>query len=419
MIQPGLTRISQLLKYTTLPWRAVHVAGTNGKGSVCAYVSAMLHAANIKTGRFTSPHLIDRWDCITINENVVDESKFHQTENAVRKRNADGNIKASEFEVLTATAFELFTQEKVDVGVVEVGLGGQQDATNIIEHPLVTVITKVGKDHQQFLGDTIEEIATQKAGIMKKGAPCIVDATNPASVLKVFEKTAQEIGVGLLVQVPISTVTESANLQSIAVEQDLEHHQKINLSLAYLASKLVLQGRAQTPPPSALIDGARRTFWPGRLQSLSITALTGRQAPVLLDGAHNAQSIEVLGAFVDKKIRTRPHPVTWVIGISAGKDLRELLSIICQPGDNVVAVEFGMVDGMPWVSPAKCCAIMEAARDVGISGSLHSAERDVVGAVKLATNLAGVNPIVICGSLYLVSDVLRLLRDMESSTAEM
>lgn len=417
MIQPGLTRIHQLLRNTALPWRAVHVAGTNGKGSVCAYVSAMLHAANIRTGRFTSPHLIDRWDCITIEEHVIEESKFRQTEKAVKDRDWINNIKASEFELLTATAFELFAQEKVEIGVIEVGLGGRQDATNIIKDPLVTVITKIGKDHQLLLGNTIEEIAAQKAGIMKYGAPCVVDATNPAPVLKIFEATAQEVGAGPLLGVPSDVGEDSAALQLIFAELDLEHHQQINLSLAYFASKFVLQERASTSHLPTLLDGARRTFWPGRLHSLDIGALTGREEPVTLDGAHNAQSAEVLGSFVNKRIRRRPHPVTWVIAVSVGKELRQLLSFLCQPEDNIVAVEFGTVDGMPWVSPADPCAILEAARSLRILGSLQSAGRDVVGALQLADSIAAANPVVICGSLYLISDVLRLLRDKKSRDA--
>ncbi|KAL8835355.1 MAG: hypothetical protein Q9170_003344 [Blastenia crenularia] len=417
MILPGLVRISQLLKRTTLSWRAVHIAGTNGKGSVCAYVSAMLHAAKIKTGRFTSPHLIDRWDCITIDEQVIDESRFRRTEQAVKTRDLAENINASEFEILTAIAFELFALEKVEVGVIEVGLGGQHDATNVIKDPLVTVITKIGKDHQSILGNTVEEIATHKAGIMKHGVPCVVDATNQQTVIQIFEKIALEVGAGPVIQVRSDVGEESAALQSFLVEQDLAHHQRINLSLAYLASKEVLQQRASIACLPALLDGARRTFWPGRLHSVHIAALTGREEPVLVDGAHNAQSAQVLGLFVDEKIRTKPHPVTWVIAISLGKEVRELLQSLCQPEDNVVAVEFGKVDGMPWVSSVDPCVILQVARGLGISGLLLAAGRDIASALKLADSISAAKPIVICGSLYLVSDVFRLFRTVANSTA--
>ncbi|KAI4088333.1 MAG: hypothetical protein LQ344_006162 [Seirophora lacunosa] len=411
MIQPGLARMGRLLQHTALPWRAVHVAGTNGKGSVCAYVSAMLHAAKLKTGRFTSPHLIDRWDCITIGEEVIDQSTFRRAERTVEDRDSTGAIGASEFELLAATAFTLFAQEKVEVAIIEVGLGGRQDATNIIEHPLVTVLTKIGKDHQSLLGNTIEEITSHKTGIMKRGVPCVLDATNPLNVLQVIEATAQETGAGPLHQIPSKELGEEAALRTLFDEEDWEQHQQTNISLAYCAAKLVLQQRAPTTPTSALIDGARRARWPGRLQRLDLAVLTGRQETVLLDGAHNAQSAEVLGLYVNKNLRTGQHPVTWVIALSLGKDLRELLSFLCQSADNVVATEFSPVDGMPWVSPTDPNIILDTAQLLGVTGLIHNAKRNVLGALKTAAGIAAGGPVVICGSLYLVSDILRLLRD--------
>src|SRR6187402_2890767 len=120
MIELGLARISRLLSFTPQPWKAIHVAGTNGKGSICAYLSAMLKASGVRCGRFTSPHLIDRWDCITINEQTVQEGTFRAAERLVNTRNNAGKIEASEFELLTATAFEVFQQEKIEMGVIEV-----------------------------------------------------------------------------------------------------------------------------------------------------------------------------------------------------------------------------------------------------------------------------------------------------------
>lgn len=195
MIRPGLSRITLLLKGIPLPWKAVHIAGTNGKGSICAYISALLHATHIRSGRFTSPHLIDRWDCITVNEVPIAESRFRSVEERVKERNAVGKIDASEFEILTATAFEIFALEKVQVAVVECGLGGRLDATNVIEGPLVTVISKIGLDHQGLLGDTIRQIAGEKAGIIKTGAACVVDGSSDAEALAEIERVAGEKGV--------------------------------------------------------------------------------------------------------------------------------------------------------------------------------------------------------------------------------
>ncbi|KAL8766461.1 MAG: hypothetical protein Q9209_006755 [Squamulea sp. 1 TL-2023] len=413
MIQPGLARIHRLLEHSHVPWRAVHVAGTNGKGSVCAYVSAMLHAANIKVGRFTSPHLIDRWDCITIEEKVIDESKFRKVEHAVKLRDSAAHIEASEFELLTATAFELFTQEKIQVGVVEVGVGGRQDATNIIHNPLATVITKIGKDHQSLLGTTIEDIASHKAGIIKPGVACVVDATNQGSVLQVLEATAQHVGAKPLHRITNHVHEESTDLQKYLADSDLESHQMLNLRLGYHAAMIAAQHIDPPPGSLALLEGARRACWPGRLQTLDLRELTGRKEPVVVDGAHNAQSAAVLGSYVNKRVRTESRPVTWIVGASIGKELQELFSSLFQFQDNIVAVEFGPVDGMPWVSPVSSASILKVARSLAVKGSLQYAGQDVFRALQLATETAAGDPIVIGGSLYLVSDVLRLLRDSE------
>ncbi|KAL8631770.1 hypothetical protein Q9189_002468 [Teloschistes chrysophthalmus] len=405
-----LARISRLLQDTAIPWRAVHVAGTNGKGSVCAYVSAMLHAANIKTGRFTSPHLIDRWDCITIAERTVDKSLFCEVEETVRNRDSNAHDKASEFEILTATAFEVLARAGVDIGVIEVGLGGQEDATNIIEDPLVTVVTKIGKDHQSILGDTVEAIARHKAGIFKHTVPCVVDSTSQEAALQVLRRTAQEVGAGPLLQVPLDHGHGNPTLEALLRDRDMEPHQRIHVLLAYHAAWLAVQQTAPMTQPSALLAGVDQVCWPGRLQNVDLTTLAGRAEPVILDGAHNPQSAEVLASYVNKKVRLRHRPVTWMIGVSAGKNIRELLSFLVQHHDNIAAVEFGPVDGMPWVSSAQAASILDEARSLGVVGSMKNAGPNVIDAIKWAAKTAAGEPMVIAGSLYLVSDVLRLLR---------
>ncbi|KAL8784661.1 MAG: hypothetical protein Q9213_003831 [Squamulea squamosa] len=380
-------------------------------------MSAMLHAAKIKVGRFTSPHLIDRWDCITIEEKVIDEAKFHKVEHAVKLRDSAAHIKASEFELLTATAFELFTQEKIQIGVVEVGVGGREDATNIIHNPLATVITKIGKDHQSLLGTTIEEIASHKAGIMKPGVPCFVDPTNQDSVLQVLEATAQDVGANLLHRTTNHVDEENADLQEYLANSDLEDHQRLNLRLGYHAAMIAAKHIDPAISSPALLEGARRAFWPGRLQTLDLRVLTGRKEPVILDGAHNAQSATVLSSYVNRRVRIDSRPITWIIGTSKGKELRELFSSLFQSQDNIVAVEFGPVDGMPWVSPVYSATVLEVARSLAVKGSLRNAGQDVLRALQLATETAAGDPIVIGGSLYLVSDVLRLLRDSECAKA--
>ena len=409
MIQLGLARINRLLRNTQISWRAIHVAGTNGKGSVCAYASAMLNAANLNCGRFTSPHLIDRWDCITINEKIVDEKYFREIEAAVKARDRSERIKASDFEILTATAFEIFCREKVEIGVVEVGLGGRNDATNILEHPAVTVITKIGRDHQAFLGSTLEEIALHKAGIMKKSVHCIADGTNTTGVLEILRKNAADVGAASLLLVPQDS-DPAGEVWNVVAKEELMDHQQTNISLAFEAVKKAVAYRCPSLDPFQLLPSIQNISWPGRLQNLDIRLLIGDERNILLDGAHNTQSAEVLGIYVDQKLRENHRPITWMIAISKGKDTKELLCQLLRSGDNLIAVEFGPVDGMPWVSPEEADSILGAAQDLGISDSSQTVSGNLAQALRLSAQVSSGGPLVVAGSLYLVSDILRLLR---------
>lgn len=405
-------RISRLIKYTPQTWKAIHVAGTNGKGTICAYLSAMLYASDVRCGRFTSPHLIDRWDCITINEKPIRESVFREAEELVLERNQNDGIGASEFELLTATAFEVFARERIEMGVIEVGLGGQLDATNVLKNKVVTIISKIGLDHQSFLGNTIEEIARHKAGIMRAGVPCILDKSNSPSVRKVMEDYSKEIGT----EVVLSS-TESSFLDELS-EEDFEPHQWENLACAYTAFHLAYTNLES--PLHRLLPAIQNVNWPGRLQTLDIRAVTGRPEAVLLDGAHNIQSARVLGSYVDRRLREKAKRITWVLAASQGKELDGILKPLLHPDDCVAAVEFGPVDGMPWVQPMASQDILEA---VGTSGTVSSqqydANSDISGALRWAVTVAAGGPIVIAGSLYLVSDVLRLLRNAESIKSQL
>lgn len=400
-------RIGRLVRQTPQKWKAIHVAGTNGKGSICAYLSAMLHASGVRCGRFTSPHLIDRWDCITINEQTVRESVFREAEQVVMKRDKSEGIGASEFELLTATAFEIFAQEKIEMGVVEVGLGGRLDATNIMNNKAVTIISKMGLDHQSFLGNTIEEIALQKAGIMRPGVPCVVDKSNLPSVLKIIEDHAHELGTDVVL-----SSTESSFLDDLS-EEDFEPHQWENIACAYTAFHLAytkLDSPLHRLGP-AILNSVK---WPGRLQITDIRTITGRREVVLLDGAHNVQSAEALGRFVDRRLRSKANKVTWVLAASRGKELDGILKPLLHSGDCVASVQFGQVDGMPWVKAMDPDDILVSAAAAGVRQTcLYNASDDISGALRWATEVAAGGPLVIAGSLYLVSDVSRLLRKAE------
>ncbi|KAJ5881763.1 uncharacterized protein N7529_000435 [Penicillium soppii] len=412
MIELGLSRVASLLQQTPLTWKAIHIAGTNGKGSISAYLSHLLSTGGVRCGRFTSPHLIDRWDCITIGEKVVQESLFRQIEDKVKLRDQTLGIGASEFELLTATAFEIFNHERVEVGVVEVGMGGRLDATNVLNNVLVSVISKIGMDHQAFLGSTIGEIAREKAGILKPGVPCVVDNTNDAEVIETVKSHIQELGINSSFVSPV----QCAELAPFFKDLDLEPHQQQNMCCAVSALNLALpqlKPQMGTADVFSLLPRLADVRWPGRLQNLSLRPLIDRTAPILLDGAHNAQSAEVLGKYVDRRMRSLEKPVTWVVAASSGKDLAGVFGSIIRPQDRVATTEFGPVDGMPWVQSTDAAELASSIQSIQDLREVQSFGGDLLSAIRWASGEAQGGPLVIAGSLYLVSDVLRLLRESQ------
>ena len=413
MLELGLARISQLIRHTPLRWQAVHIAGTNGKGSVAAYISALLHGAGVVTGRFTSPHLIDRWDCITVNEATVQGSFFKNVEKEVKDRDQSFNVGASEFELLTATAFEIFNRTNVEVGVVEVGLGGRLDATNALNASdvMLSVVTKIGFDHQNLLGHTIEAIAVEKGGIMKQNVPCLVDGTNAQEALNTLKRCSVRSRSPLTI-VTTNTLKDISHLSKTFFQNmDLEAHQEANLALALTAYSTIQTTMHLARPVDELLHIIPKVKWPGRLQNINIKSLTGRERDVLLDGAHNVESAKALSSHINRKLRQPKRPLTWVLAMSKGKDVRGLIECLVNPGDNVVATEFGPVDGMPWVRCTDPQDIEMAAEGAVESGSRVRKASSVQSALQMATDSAADGPLVVAGSLYLASDVLRLLRD--------
>lgn len=413
MIELGLSRISRLLKHTPLTWKAVHVAGTNGKGSITAYISGILKEAGVLTGRFNSPHLIDRWDCICIQDDPVPKSVFIRVEDEVKSRNKKLGISASEFEILTATAFEIFNQAKVRVGVVEVGLGGRFDATNVLkpEDVMVSLISKIGLDHQSLLGSDLESIAGAKAGIMKEGVPCLVDGTNELSVLETLSNHAEIANTALSVVTQESSPNTVKMLEPYFQQLNMVSHQMDNLLLAVQA---LVSVEPFLQPKKHFVDSLNvipRIDWPGRLQMINLQPVVGEEIAALLDGAHNIQAARSLAAYVEKRIRHNSEPVTWILAISKSKDkdVSELIKCLVQPKDRVIATKFGPVDGMPWVEPVGSQQIVEGA--MRVSDQVMATEAATVeDALRTLPKLHTSGSVVIAGSLYLVSDVLRLLR---------
>lgn len=415
MIELGLSRIAQLIRPSSLNWKAIHVAGTNGKGSITAYISAILKGAGVLTGRFNSPHLIDRWDCISIQDHPVSKVVFSQIQDDVKRRNEKLGIGASEFELLTATAFEIFNHARVQVAVVEVGLGGRLDATNILEprNVLVSVISKIGLDHQAVLGHSLDAIASEKAGIMKDGVPCIADGTNDPSVLQVLLDHADAVNSRLSIVTRDMTTHTMQLLEHPSMgHKTMAPYQLTNLTVAIEALKATASVLDLKMPIDELVNTMPMLVWPGRLQITNLQPILGRDIAVLLDGAHNTQAAEALSAYIDQEIRPNSGSVTWVLAASKGKDVTQLVSCLVKPQDKVIATRFGPVDGMPWVEPIDTTEIVRSAKQV--SDRIMTAETVAVEmalrALRESHGSREADSIVVTGSLYLVSDVLRLLR---------
>ena len=420
----GLSRITRLVRGThkLLPWKAVHIAGTNGKGTTSRYLEALLERSNITVGIFNSPHLVDRHDCVRVHGRTVFEDIFLHCEEVVKQRNADAEIGATSFELLTATAFEVFNHAKVNVGIVECGLGGRLDATNVLlpDEKLCSIITRIGLDHQDVLGDTIEQIATEKAGIIKPGVPVVVDCANLLSVKQVIRDYAEDSG---------STYVTSHS-------EDFDDYLASNALVAETAYDTVIDRLEQTlgikrarlaPRDVHLTTKAAGKSFLGRFQRKSVKILTGTNRHIVLDGAHNEQAAKALRWKIDQQIATQHDvirarssvsegdqpdqgQVSWVIAMTSTKNSESFLKALIRPQDRVVVCEFGPVDGMPWVKPQ-------------LKEVLHSLASDLTAGVEIATDpVAALRQAVACtppghntvvtGSLYLVGDILRAIRDI-------
>jgi len=257
-IHLGLERITALLRSLGDPQLAtpvVHVAGTNGKGSVCAYLESIFRESGLQVGRFTSPHLVEVRDCITIKGRTISRAAYEESRRLVETADAKDKIQASSFELLTATAFLAFKREHppLDLAVVEVGMGGRTDATNVCPKPLATVITPIDMDHQAFLGNTPAEIASVKGGIIKRGVPCIVSPQAYGEAMAALETIARSQDTTLI------EVDPSRTLASLPSQQSDRSHKlaatvKAHFNGQVIEARLPLQGAYQLANVATAIE---------------------------------------------------------------------------------------------------------------------------------------------------------------------
>lgn len=384
----GLERIASLLDELGNPERAcrwVHVAGTNGKGSTSAMIEAGLRAAGIRTGLYTSPHLIEPVERIQIGGEPVDQEQFATAFDRVHET-SERMVHAGEldthptfFETVTAMAFVLFAGANLDTGVLEVGLGGRLDATNVIT-PALCVITPIDYDHQIFLGDTIEQIAAEKAGILKPGVPAVFAVQRPEA--EAILRTRAQAPYMLSRDWPITELAIDARGSRFCV-RGLEircplagEHQVENARVAAMAL-------AQLGVSPA---GIAATRWPGRLEHVS------EQPEIILDGAHNPAGTRALAAYIQRFYSGRR---IWIVyGALRDKAVAEMTSTL-----------FPLVDRIILTAPTNARALPP--EDIPASGACitHSIEE----AIAKLSEAAPDDVIFITGSLYLVGEARALL----------
>ena len=329
-IKLGLDNISRLLAFAGSPqnsFRSIHVAGTNGKGSVCALAASLFQHAGRRVGLFTSPHLVSFTERIQVNGNMISEADVVRISGRFIEFGEREGLRPTFFEITTATAFQYFREQGVDMALVEVGLGGRLDSTNVIR-PEVTVITNVGLDHQQYLGDTIESIAFEKAGIIKSGVPAVTGARGPA--LGVIRNRARDAGSELhVLGEDFKVETTHASFGRTCIDYSGTSfqlkdvctslwgaYQAENLGLALAAAERFDPG--SFPREKAFLSRAFDIHWPGRLEVVS------REPLIILDGAHNAEAAEALASSLRAYFAGRR--IIFVLGMMADKRTASVLA---------------------------------------------------------------------------------------------
>lgn len=410
-IKPGLDTIRALLFQLGDPhrtFRAVHIAGTNGKGSVSAMLASILGKCGMRVGVYTSPHLVRMNERFAADgrqiETDVMMSLLEEVEEAANKVSERGGANATFFEITTALAFLWFRRIGVDVAVVECGLGGRLDATNILEEPVLSVVTRIGLDHTDILGHTVGEIAREKAGIIKPGRPVVVGAM-PEDAGKTICSIASSRGSRLIrAQDAVCAVRLSGDLfgQRVRIESESEKYGTVNMklaasyqleniALAVSAAEVFFESFGVSIPAAAVREGLSSAVWPGRFMMT--------ESGELADGAHNPDGAVVfVRALKDAGLRG---PLTFVTGMCADKDIDGFMRIVSQVCGEMFAVP---IRNPRSENPERLAA---RARAAGIRAVPASSLSEGLRLAHERTGCSSVPPVV-CGSLYLVGELLEM-----------
>ena len=419
---PGLDAIEGLLEELGHPednLKIVHIAGTNGKGSIFAYLSSILIAAGFKVGRYISPTISCYEERFQINGEYITKDKlarlYNIVEEAMKREEEKTDLKPTLFEVETAISFLYFMEEKVDYALIEVGMGGRMDATNVIRHPELTVISSISYDHQAFLGDTLEEIAWQKAGIIKESCPVIL-SENSDEVCKVIEQEATKKKVKCIEIEPTDYEVLSETPYGSTFlwkEQRYEtklpgRHQVSNAVTALAASeylfrkdyeknnarKAIAKKLDEMNVKSAQQGGIIRTCWPGRLEVLKKEPLFYR------DGAHNPDGAKKLAAFLQKYFTNKK--IIYIMGVLKDKEYKKMLRYLMPMAKEVYVFKPKNERGL---SAQILADTIKEVADVSVT-----IESDVNAAVFRALDTAKPDDVLVaCGSLSFMEEMEDIL----------
>ena len=384
VIRPGLSRTRSLLASLAGPERAFRsllVGGTNGKGSTAAFAASILKGAGVRTGLYTSPHLVDLTERIRVDEEDVSPEALDDVLSLVAAVSGKGALSPTYFEAVTVAAFELFRRKRVEVAVVEVGIGGRLDATNVLE-PEVSAVTNVGADHLETLGPSLAEVAREKAGIFRRGRPALTTASGETQGVLLAE--ARGAGARAVVVPP-------APRSLLGVSPLAGEHQLLNIGLAVAAA-----GAFVPLDETAILRGVSSVRWPGRLQRIR---RPGR-SDVVLDGAHNPDGAAALARWIASE--GLAGKIDLVFGALGDKDVAGTFGPLAPLARRVVFVS----PPSPRAAPPE--AIAERAGRAG--GETAASAAEALARLDLDVGREAGVPVIVCGSLYLVGEALRILR---------
>jgi len=392
-IKLGLENIRRLIADLHIDLRGsrvIHVAGTNGKGSVCAMIDSILRAHGYRSGLFTSPHLVTFRERIRVNGEMISEDAVASGLTALRDLIRDWDPHPTFFEITTALALKYFSEAKIEIAILETGLGGRLDATNVVQ-PNVSIITAIELDHQQWLGDTIEKIATEKAGIIKPKVP-VVSATQRADAEAVIRARATEC------EAPLEFVNDSYQKNPVGLPGG---HQKQNAALAIAA----LRAANLDINDSSIARGLASVDWPARFQHWDDR--------IVIDGAHNPAATRVLAqtwreTFGDQR-------ATLILAILADKDLRGICEALAPIADSVLLPR---IRSERAASPKALAKILANIRPFYRAGPSPAGNRRGCPTIFITSTVGEAlmlsrekpNPILITGSLHFAGEVLAHLR---------